>query len=421
MVSRLLQVAMSEPVGPVYMSVPREVALLSLPGLTRFPTRDELGVAERPWPDPSSARRVAEWLIHGTNPVIYAGKSGRNPAAVEALVRLAELLAVPVMETGPSRLNFPRTHYCYGTGPQLAQADVLLIIESLTAYAPPNLPSRDAKIARVTVDPAYSQQKTVEYRADVWMTAEAEAAATAIYEAATSLLTQSDMSRVEERRTRLQDRKREIEAAKEASAQRAGQRHPLHPRWVGYQLGQVLERDAILLDDALSNSTHVQAFSNRTQPSTLFKSGGSSGGWGSGAAFGAKMAAPNQDVVLASGDGFFMYGSPMEAMWSASHYKAPFLTVVFVNRSYSTGTNAVKKVFPDGTMARTGNYEGGLFDPPPDFAKLAEAANCYGETVHEPEEVEPALRRALEQTRRGTPALVAAWLPTLVEEMELPA
>ena len=50
---------------------------------------------------------------------------------------------------------------------------------------------------------------------------------------------------------------------------------------------------------------------------------------------------------------------------------------------------------------------------------LAEDANGYGETVREPEEVGPALHRALEYVRNGTPAVVAAVLPTLVEEMSL--
>jgi thiamine pyrophosphate-dependent acetolactate synthase large subunit-like protein len=64
-----------------------------------------------------------------------------------------------------------------------------------------------------------------------------------------------------------------------------------------------------------------------------------------------------------------------------------------------------------------GDFTGGLFDPPPDFAKLAEAANCSGETVSEPEEVGPALRRAMKHVRDGTPALVAVMLPTIPEEM----
>ena len=112
-----------------------------------------------------------------------------------------------------------------------------------------------------------------------------------------------------------------------------------------------------------------------------------------------------------------MFGTPMPALWSAAHYKAPFLTVVFVNRSYTTGTNGLKRAYPNGVAVRTENYEGGIFDPPPDFAKLAEAANCFGTTVSEPDQVAPALKLALEQVRKGTPALVAAYLPTLVEEM----
>jgi len=64
-----------------------------------------------------------------------------------------------------------------------------------------------------------------------------------------------------------------------------------------------------------------------------------------------------------------------------------------------------------------GDYTGGLFDPPPDFAKLAEAANAYGETVREPEDLGPALNRAIKYVRNGTPAVVAVILPTLPEEM----
>ena len=122
-------------------------------------------------------------------------------------------------------------------------------------------------------------------------------------------------------------------------------------------------------------------------------------------------------MVLSTGDGYFMFGTPMPALWTAAHYKAAFLTLVFVNRSYTTGTNGLVRTYPKGVAVRNDNFEGGVFDPPPDFAKLAEAGNSYGETVREPQEVGPALRRGMEQVRKGTPALVAAYLPTLVEEM----
>lgn len=420
MVSRLLQVAMSEPKGPVYLSVPRETAMLPLGDTTRFPTRDQMGIARPAWPDPADARRAAQWLIKAENPLLCLAKSGRNPESVEPMVRLAELLALPVDESHTDRLNFPTTHPLFGTGPAPKDADALLVMESTTPFNPGlDSPKADAKIVWVDLDPVQSRFKTMEYRADLWLPVSASGAAQAIYEEATSLLTASDMSRIADRRARLENKKRELEAAAEEQAAQASKRSALHPRWVAYQIGQILEPNTILLDDALSNTPFLQAYRGSTEPGTYFKSGGSSGGWGSGAAFGAKLARPDSDVILATGDGYFMFGTPLAAMWAAGHHGAPFLSVVFVNRSYSTGTRGLKSTYPQGSSAGAGNYEGGLFDPPPDFAKLAEAANGYGETVSKPEEVGPALRRGLEHVRNGSPAVIAAVLPTLVEEMSL--
>ena len=420
MVSRLLQVAMSDPRGPVYLTVPREVAMQSMPGSTSFPTRDQLGVARPSWPDPKDAKTAAEWLIKANNPCIYVAKSGRHPESVDALVRLAELLALPVMETQTDKMNFPTTHPLYGTGPSAKDADALLVIESPAAFVPGRgAPSADAKIIWVDVDPVQSRYKTMEHRADMWLPVSVSGAAQAIYDAASGLLTKSDMSRIADRRSRLETLKQEKEQAAEDAAATASRRKPLHPRWVAYQLGQIMEDNAILLDDALSNTPFVQAYHKRSQPGTYFKSGGSTGGWGSGAAFGAKMAKPNSDVILTSGDGYFMFGTPLAGLWAAGHHGAPFLTVVFVNGSYSTGTRGLKGTYPEGSAVRAENYDGGLFDPPPDFAKLAEAANGYGETVYDAEEVGPALRRGLEQVRNGTPAVIAAKIPTAVQEMSL--
>ena len=418
MISRLLQVAMSEPKGPVYLTIPREVAMQRLPGAARFPTRDQMGLARPAWPDPTDARRAAEWLIKADNPLLCLAKSGRNPETVGHVVRLAELLALPVNENHTDRLNFPTTHPLFGTGPAAKDADAILVMESPIPFSPGAAsPKADTKVIWVDVDPVFSRFKTMEHRADLWLPVSTSGAAQAIYEAATSMLTTSDISRIADRRARLDERKLEMVAAAEEAALKSGQRNPIHPRWVAYQLGKIMEPETILLDDALSNAPLVQTYRGRTQPSTYFKSGGSSGGWGSGAAFGAKLARPQSDVILASGDGYFMFGTPMAALWAAAHHGAPFLSVVFVNRSYSTGTRGLRGTYPDGSAISAGNYDGGLFDPPPDFAKMAEAANSYGETVHEPEEVGPALRRGLEQIRTGTPAVVAVMLPTLVEDM----
>ena len=421
MVSRLLQVAMSDPQGPVYMTVPREVAMQPMPGSTRFPTRDQLGIARPAWPDPRDAKTAAEWLVKANNPVICLAKSGRHPGSVEALVRLAELLGLPVRETQTDKMNFPNTHPLYGTGPDVKDADVVLVAESPAPFTPGrNAPERrrEDHLGRPGPSPVSVQDDGVPRRHVV---------ACERHGRSGGHLRGCDGHAHQERHgphcrpsraARSSGRPRSTSGTR-TWRQRPPSAAPLHPRWVAYQLGQVMEPDAILLDDALSNTPFVQAYHGRSQPSTYFKSGGSTGGWGSSAAFGAKLAKPNRDVVLASGDGYFMFGTPLAGLWAAGHHGAPYLAVVFVNASYSTGTRGLRGTYPEGAAVRDGGYEGGLFDPPPDFAKLAEAANGYGETVTTAEEIGPALRRGLEQVRRGTPAVIAARIPTLPQEMEM--
>jgi acetolactate synthase-1/2/3 large subunit len=208
----------------------------------------------------------------------------------------------------------------------------------------------------------------------------------------------------------LQQRKAELNAHAEQEGEEAARGPIPTGRQVAYELGKLLEPDAILLNDGLSNGGFVQQYSNRDRAGTYYRSGSSSGGWGSGAAFGAKIAQPDRDVVLASGDGYFAFGTPEMALWAAGFHKAPYMAVVFVNGTYSTGTSGLRGAYPEGYAVR-GGYVGGTFDPPPDYGKLAEAAGGYGEYVTETAEVGPALKRGLDATRDGQPAVIAVRVP----------
>ncbi len=412
MISRLLQLAMSEPRGPVYLSIPLETAMLPMPGVTSFPTLDQMGVARPSYPNPDDARTIAGWLVKAENPVLFTSRAGHDAAAVDELVRLCELLAIPVQESTQSdRMNFPTTHPLYGTGPAARDADVVLVIEDLVPYMPDAAPGPDAKIAWVSNDPVFSRIKTFEQRADIWLACSPSGAARAIYDAATALLTSSDISRVEARRARLARCKQEMTARDDNLALEAASRPVPTGLLVSHELGKILEPDAIVINDGLSNGGFVQTYARRDRVNTYFRSGSSSGGWGAGAAFGIKLSTPERDVVLASGDGYFTFGSPMASLWAAKHHNAPFLSVIFVNRSYSTGTTGLRRAYPEGVAVQAGNYDGGTFDPPPDFAKLAEACGGYGETVTETSVVGPALRRGLAHTREGVPAVIAVEIP----------
>jgi acetolactate synthase-1/2/3 large subunit len=119
-------------------------------------------------------------------------------------------------------------------------------------------------------------------------------------------------------------------------------------------------------------------------------------------------------VVAVTGDGFYMFGTPIHSLWAARQYGAPYLSIVYQNRSYSTGTLRLSRVYPDGHAARSG-YHGGYFDPPIDFAKEAEAAGAHGENVTEPGEVAPALQRGLKSVREGVSAVISVRLPRYLQ------
>jgi acetolactate synthase-1/2/3 large subunit len=133
-------------------------------------------------------------------------------------------------------------------------------------------------------------------------------------------------------------------------------------------------------------------------------------------ALGAKLAAPDRDVIAVAGDGFYQFGTPAYALWAANHHQAPYMHVVYTNRSYSTGTTRVGQQYEPNSYAKAAGYPGGYFDPPIDFGKEAEATGAYGETVRDPAEVLPALKRGLAEIRKGRCAVISMWLKRLEGE-----
>ncbi len=110
---RAIQVARSQPAGPVYISVPKELSLMPVTD-PNFPSADQLGILEAPAPDPDSALEIAERLIGARQPVVVVSRSGRNTDSVAALIELCELLGLAVVESAQKAyLCFPSTHPLY--------------------------------------------------------------------------------------------------------------------------------------------------------------------------------------------------------------------------------------------------------------------------------------------------------------------
>jgi acetolactate synthase-1/2/3 large subunit len=400
----------------VYLALPREIAFLPTTG-ERFPTAQQLGIARAPAPDPDALRDLAERLVAARNPAIVIQRSGRNPATVPALVRLAEFLGAPVGEAAARTYQcFPMNHPLYQSiNLDLTKSDVVLVIESDVPWIPgPQQPTRDAFVAVVDIDPIKAHIGTLEFSANMRLIADTEIALRELLRLVEQRAGKSDRGCFAERAERWARVSRERYEKNRKAAQAAAGQSPISPLWLSYQIGEAMDDNCIMLDETLMLSP-LPPYLRFAEPATYFRNPGSGGGWCAGAALGAKLGRSDRDVVAVSGDGFYMYSVANAAIASAVRYRAPFLSIIYQNRSYSTGTRATAQFYPEGFAVR-GGLEAGYFDPPIDFAKEAEAAGAYGENVSDPAQVGPALKRGLQQIRNGTPAVIAVWLPKIMQD-----
>jgi acetolactate synthase I/II/III large subunit len=415
LVHRALQIARSEPAGPVYLSAAREVLEESAP--------PQAGQAQWWAPvapaalAPQVAGEIATALRGAAAPLVVTSYLGRDPAAVAALVRLCELAAIPVIESVPMRVNFPADHplhcgYQWNAGTQnrlLAEADVILVAGSDVPWMPAvNRPAASARIFVLDVDPVKEHMPLWHVPASCYARADLALA----------------LGQVTARLTQLGGAD---EAAARARAQRAGAVHraqraqwaaregppaddTISPEYLVACVREEIGPDALVLTEAITNYQVVCEHLRPSVPGTVIGSGGSSLGWSGGAAVGAKLAAPERTVVCLVGDGSYLFGVPSSAQWMARRYGAPSLTVVFDNQGWTAPMLSTRSVHPAGAAAAGGFSTG--FCPAPDLAGVAAAAGgAYAATVTAASKLPATLRRALGKVRRGRSAVVSARVP----------
>src|SRR5947207_5917590 len=93
-IDRAINIAMTEPRGPVYLSLPREV--LAAPTEPATPKRRPVAALPSR-PNEAGIAEAAGLLAAARNPLIIAGNTGRDTAAVGLLAKLAMRFALPVV------------------------------------------------------------------------------------------------------------------------------------------------------------------------------------------------------------------------------------------------------------------------------------------------------------------------------------
>lgn len=395
-IDRALQIAASDPKGPVYLSLPREV-LAEETGESRFNSTTRLAAAAPAAPDPEAIRQCARWLGAARRPIIITNTIGRDPAAVAALASIADRFALPVVQAYPRYMNLAADHPMHlGYGPErfVEKADLVLLVEADVPWIPGQIsPPGDCRVVQLGRDPAFARYPIRGFASDLTIAASAELGLGAL-EQALAEVDDLDRHEIDARRRRLEAEREQIRAAaRRETESETGADGNISPAWATRQIFEACGEDAIYLSEYQMRPEWLPLRHTR---SFFFESPSGALGWGLGAALGVKLAADQKLVVVGVGDGAYLFNNPAVIHQVSAAYRLPLLVVVFNNRSWNAVRVATLQMYPQGKAA--GLNEGMALTqltPSPDFEMYARASGGFGARVDKPEDLVPALAQAL--------------------------
>lgn len=395
-IDRALAVAMSEPRGPVYLTLPLEVMAAPFTAGS-FCSRQRYDLP-RFQPDAQKIEDAVRLLQQAEFPLIITSSLGRTNEAVDALAELAETAKAGVVSFNPDFMNLPLDHPCHlGFFPHtlIPLADLILVVESDVPWYPNQIkPAESTSIIQIGVDPLYSDYPIRGFHSDLTLKGD-------------PVLTLSEISRRFKRQglneKRLAARERKLQEIHETlchtlrqKAQNAANDVPLDMSWVAHTINQRLGADTIVVneyDNSMREQPNLLAGRYFCSPHAGYL------GWGLGAALGAKLASPNDTVIATVGDGSYLFGVPSACHAVSCLYQLPILIVVNNNQRWEAVRRGTRALHPDGWAASTNNFPLSDLAPMAAYEKICEAFGGYGERVEHPDQVEPALDRALDIVR----------------------
>jgi acetolactate synthase I/II/III large subunit len=414
--TRAHKFSMTPPYGPIVLAVDQELQEDALKG-GEAPSIPHEPRTAGPRGDDGAVSETARLLVAAEHPLLVADRAARTAEGMRLLVELAEELQAPVVDIY-GRMNFPWRHPLNQTRRQallVGNADVILGLE-LTDFwgVTGNRLAPGAKRISISAGDLYMKSNYQDFDrftpVDLAIAADAETTLPALIEAVRRLITPKRRAVLKARGAQLaQDHQETLEQSRVAAA--VG--WDVQPITTARLCAEIYEQ--IRTEDwALCNGTVFQNY----WPQQLWTANhhyqyiGDAGAYGlgylPGASVGAALAHRKHGrlAVAIGGDGDLMF-SP-GALWTAAHHRIPLLYVVHNNRAYHQEVMYVQMMAARRQRgidrAHIGNT---ITDPIVDFAKLAAGMGVYSEgPIMDPNDLGPALQRALAVVKRGEPALV---------------
>ena len=379
--------------GPVLLSLPEDLLDEEIPAGTPLDTARPAP----PRPEPDEVRSVLQFLACAERPVILAGGGVLRARTSTDLLRLAELLDVPVIAGWRRGDVISNDHRLYlgmaGYGSpaavreRLERADALLVLgcrlSEITSFGY-TIPTSDQRWAHVDVEPISGRDglppPTITVQSD----------ARTFLRAAVTRLQGSvlDAAVVDARRLTNRGDREAWEAA--AAVDETEWTGPgVHPAHTIATLRRVLPDDAIVATDAGNFGLWLARHFRFRRPGTFLGPTSGAMGYGLPAAIAAALVHRDRAVVAIAGDGGF--AMTMAELETAVREKARVIAVVFDNERYGTIRMHQERRGPGAGIATDLG--------PVDFAGIARAMGARGVKVDTDAGFEPALRQALATDR----------------------
>lgn len=414
---KAFKLASTPPGGPTFLMFPRDMQTaqnveseIFLPGTFTIPMSVRA--------DTASIEKIARTLVESKSPLLRAGPEVWHSEAIAQIVELAELLAIPVtsgLEREGFRIscNFPTNHPLFlgGYSAQMRyprNVDVVLNMGDKLPDGGAGAPqiARSVKIMDVRIE---TSDIGTNYPLYMGVAADVKQVAADLVTAIKSMVTADRLKQI--RGDRLEQTRQyaaRIRQAREQAAKPNWDKAPLTWERLTTDINDVIERDAYIVTEfGTEGPKALNCFTFAEGQKTLIgRTSGAALGWGVGAAVGVKIAQPDKQVVCLQGDGGFLFGQAM-ALWTMSRYQIPVITVIYNNRAYNETRE--RSFAEGGRQAQTGkDMLSYLGDPDVDFVKLANAFGVPGEQVRTPDQIKPAMQRAVRAVQEGKPYLIDA-------------
>lgn len=400
---RAVKIACTPPQGPVYVCLPLDV----LDAPVSEPVHATSIPSTRVAPDEPIINAAAKALINSRSPVLYIGNGIAASEAQSEVARVAELLGAEIWDVDGGDVNVRYDHPLYqgSTGhmfgehsrPIFGRGDVNLVCGTyITPEVFPELGDIFAQGSTTIHFDLNAYEIAKNHPTDIAAVCDPQLALGAVAQRIEQLMPPSQMQAAQKRRSKLAEEKanREQKARDEDELQ-WDKEGPLSFSLVARTLTNALPDDAVIFDEALTNSPPLTRYYPPRRPRHYFCTRGGSLGVGIPGAMGAKAANPEKTVVAVTGDGGSMY--TIQALWSAVRHNLDIKIVICNNRSYRLLQLNLTAFWNErGIEPHDQPLPFDLSNPPLQFAEMAASYGMAAIRVTKAEEVKPAVRRMLD-------------------------